>query len=201
MAVSTTNLNKCYQLLGLNRNASHDEVKSAYRVLARKYHPDLNPHDAQAHQSFITLNQAYQILIDRTVPQPPKSNDVRVTTTRTSQERTVPKPEVQTSTPDLTQQEALLKQQLYHELKSLLQQQQFLKAIVLIEGLAQKFALDPQICQWQGIIYSKFGHKLIERREFDKARIYFKKALKVDPRNQQLWIDVEHGYNRIANLV
>ena len=144
MPVSTTNLNKCYQLLGLNQNASLDEIKSAYRLLARKYHPDLNPDDAQAHQSFIALNQAYQILIDRTVSQPSKSNDVRVTTTRTSQERAVPQTEVRTPGANLTQQEELLKQQLYHELKLLLQQQQFLKAIVLIEGLAQRFSsFDP----------------------------------------------------------
>jgi DnaJ domain len=56
MLASNTNLDKCYQLLGLDREASLDRVKSAYRSLARKFHPDLNPDDVQAHQRFITLN-------------------------------------------------------------------------------------------------------------------------------------------------
>lgn len=193
MLAATTDLNKCYQLLGLDRQASLDEVKSAYRALARKFHPDLNPDDAQAHQRFITLNQAYQLLIERKLPQPPQSTTVNTTTT-------VPKTAPHESAPELTKQEAELKWQLYAELQSLLNRQQFLKAIALIEGLAQRFTLDRQICQWQGIIYSQFGHKLIERREFDKARIYLKKALKVDPHNRQLWEEVNQAFNRVTQL-
>jgi tetratricopeptide (TPR) repeat protein len=197
MLASITNLDKCYQLLGLDREASLDDVKSAYRALARKFHPDLNPHDLQAPQRFIHLNQAYQILLERaaivsnrTASQPPQSPHVRVTTTNPPT----------TTKPELTQQEAELKWELYYELQSLLKQQEFLKAIVLIEGLAQRFSLDHQICQWQGIIYSQFGNKLIKQREFDKAKIYLKKALKVDPHNRQLWAEVDRAFNRIAQL-
>ncbi len=198
MLAATTDLNKCYQLLGLDRQASLDEVKSAYRALARKFHPDLNPNDAHAHQRFITLNQAYQVLIERKLPQPPQSTTVKTTTPPSTATTTAPKTAASESAPELTKQEAELKWQLYAELQSLLNRQQFLKAIALIEGLAQRFTLDRQICQWQGIIYSQFGHKLIERREFDKARIYLKKALKVDPHNRQLWEEVNQAFNRVA---
>jgi tetratricopeptide (TPR) repeat protein len=93
-----------------------------------------------------------------------------------------------------------LKWQLYYELQSLLKQQQFLKAIVLIEGLAHHTPQDHQVCQWQGIIYSQYARQLIQRREFDKARIYLKKALRVDPHNRQLWQEVDRAFNRITQL-
>ena len=190
MLASTTNLDKCYQLLGLDREASLDRVKSAYRLLARKFHPDLNPNDAQAHQRFIVLNQAYQLLLDR-LP-------------AASVTRSTPAPETATQTqsaePEMTQQESALKWQLYYELQSLLKEKQFLKAIVLIEGLAQRFDLDHQVCQWQGIIYAQFGQELIKKRELAKATIYLKKALKVDPLNRQLIAEVDIALDRIAQL-
>jgi curved DNA-binding protein CbpA len=205
MLASTTNLDKCYQLLEIRRGASLDELKAAYRSLARKLHPDLNPDDADAHQRFISLNQAYQILLDRLQASSTPETSAAVqpaapsspTTVRT--ERYYRPPQSATKqTPTKTEEE--LKWQLYYELQSLLQQQQFLKAIVLIEGLAHHSPQDAQVCQWQGIIYSQYGHQLIQKREFAKARIYLKKALKVDPHNRQLWQEVDRGFNRITQL-
>jgi tetratricopeptide (TPR) repeat protein len=197
MLASNTNLDKCYQLLGLDREASLDRVKSAYRSLARKFHPDLNPHDVQAHQRFITLNQAYQLLLDSLPTHSPPASG---TATSRPQPPTAYSSEPKTSTPASTQQEEELKWELYYELQSLLKKKQFLKAIVLIEGLAQRFSLDPQVCQWQGIIYSQFGNELVKQRDFDKARIYLKKALRVDPHNRQLVAEVDRTLTRIAKL-
>ena len=53
-----------YQILGVNRNASEKEIKQAYRRLARKYHPDLNPNDKSAETRFKEINAAYQVLSD-----------------------------------------------------------------------------------------------------------------------------------------
>ncbi len=53
-----------YEVLGLNRDASDDDLKKAYRRLAMKYHPDRNPDDANAEEKFKEASEAYEILCD-----------------------------------------------------------------------------------------------------------------------------------------
>jgi curved DNA-binding protein len=53
-----------YQILGLSRNASAEEIRKAYRKLAMQYHPDRNPDDKQAEERFKEINEAYQVLND-----------------------------------------------------------------------------------------------------------------------------------------
>jgi DnaJ-class molecular chaperone len=55
-----------YQTLGVKRNASDDEIKKAYRKLARQYHPDRNPGDKQAEAKFKEVQVAYDVLSDKT---------------------------------------------------------------------------------------------------------------------------------------
>lgn len=58
-----------YETLGVDKSASQDEIKSAYRRLAKKYHPDLNPNNAEAAEKFKEINEAYETLSDATKKQ------------------------------------------------------------------------------------------------------------------------------------
>ena len=53
-----------YQVLGVDKKASQDDIKRAFRKLARKYHPDLNPNDATAKDKFQAINEANEVLSD-----------------------------------------------------------------------------------------------------------------------------------------
>src|SRR5215813_2906832 len=53
-----------YEVLGVKRNATEDEIRQAFRKLARKYHPDFNPNDKTAEEKFKENNEANEVLSD-----------------------------------------------------------------------------------------------------------------------------------------
>jgi curved DNA-binding protein len=53
-----------YEILGINKNATEEDIKKAYRKLARKLHPDVNPNDKSAHEKFQKINEANEVLSD-----------------------------------------------------------------------------------------------------------------------------------------
>src|SRR4051812_44056725 len=53
-----------YEILGINRTAGADEIRAAFRVLAKKYHPDINTTDQTAEEKFKEANEAYEVLSD-----------------------------------------------------------------------------------------------------------------------------------------
>ena len=53
-----------YEVLGVDKNASEAEIKRAYRKVAKKYHPDMNPGDKEAEEKFKEAAEAYEVLSD-----------------------------------------------------------------------------------------------------------------------------------------
>jgi curved DNA-binding protein len=64
MKIASMDYKDYYKILGVERKASADEIRSAYRKLAMKYHPDKNPGDKKAEENFKEINEAYQVLSD-----------------------------------------------------------------------------------------------------------------------------------------
>ena len=61
-----------YKVLGVDKNATQEEIKKAFRKLARQYHPDLNPNDESAKDKFQQINEANEVLSD-----PEKTKEIR----------------------------------------------------------------------------------------------------------------------------
>ena len=62
--MATTTKQDYYELLGVSRKAAQKEIRQAYRKLARKYHPDLNPGDKSSEEKFKQVQEAYDVLSD-----------------------------------------------------------------------------------------------------------------------------------------
>jgi tetratricopeptide (TPR) repeat protein len=198
----------CYRLLGLSGGASFEEVKAAYRGLARKYHPDVSSGDQRAKDKFIEATHAYKWLLNSlpreiTQRQPVSTHQTGYPASASKaspvkQARQAVQVQVNPSLSPLEQQ---LKASSYQQLQRLLKTQKFPRAIALVESLAQRMSRDPEVIQWQAIVYQQWGRFLIRDHQIDKARIYLRKALQTDPHNRSLWAEVEKDFRCIEQII
>lgn len=194
------NIADAYRLLGLRTGATPEDIKIAYRRLARQLHPDLNPGDDRAKDRFIRITEAYQFLLGviPTEPEPtpepeaPKSEAEPKVTIRSTHNQ---------NAPELSLVDQSLLQSSYEQLQDLFKQKKFPRAIALVDGLAQRFPDHPDVRQWQAITYHRCGQHLIQEGDYDKARLYLKKALRTDPHNRRLWAEIEQDFRKLEEKI
>jgi curved DNA-binding protein CbpA len=209
---------ECYRLLELTSTASLEDVKSSYRRLARQLHPDVNPHNSKAQDQFIRITEAYKALIKITAARPIQVAAKVAVATQTSPvpevkisvktaapaaqapSASAPAPTNTTTPPDLSFADQKLKFDIYRQLEDLIKRRSLPRAIALIEALQVRLPEDPEIRQWQAIIYQRWGRQLIEERKLTQARAYLKKALKTDPHNKSLWTEIEGDFRRMEHI-
>jgi curved DNA-binding protein CbpA len=167
-------LEECYRSLGLAPGASRAQVKSAYRKLARKFHPDTGTHrdpdpqknhkNVAQHDTFLRITAAYKQLLQSFPDECAVSAPV----------------------PPSNAPEDLLKYQAYQRLRHLFAQQRFANAIALVEALTNRLPEDLEVQQWRAIAYQQQGRHLIQMRQYPQAMRYLQKALNIDPTNRTL---------------
>lgn len=183
----------CYRLLGLREGASYEAVKAAYRTLARQYHPDANPGDRVAQETFVRIAQAYELLMAHPALQARKVPVL-------GNERLWTAASVPPASSGADPQECQLKQDIYTKLQTLLLNQRYPRAVALVEGLAQRLAADGEVRQWQAITYQHWARHLSQTQQGDKARVYLKKALRLVPENRTLIHELNQELERLERL-
>mgnify|MGYP000031858403 CR=1 FL=1 len=206
------NLADCYRLLGVGPGAKQVEVKESYRRLARRYHPDINPGDKLAQEKFIRFTEAYKLLLSaiKECDREPvltsatsfgnQSNQPGDSHPPTSTWVTPKPPSVEFNQP-LSAVEQQLKWDSYHQLQQLLRERRLMRAIALVEALAQRMPQDPEVRQWQAIAYQTWARHLVKQHKLDKARNYLRKALKTDPYNKSLCAQIEQDFLVIEQMI
>ena len=109
-------------------------------------------------------------------------------------------PETIEVAPSTSAEDIGLKQEAYNQLRDLLRQQKFPRAIALVEGLAHRLPTDTEINQWQAIVYQRWGRQLISQGQFHKAHLYLKKALQTDPNNPSLSNEVARDLGLLKHI-
>jgi tetratricopeptide (TPR) repeat protein len=196
---------ECYRVLGLPRNASSDDIKTAYRRLARKYHPDMNANDPVMAEKFREVQEAYRILKElgdqpatRTAYQEQKVQ-VRVETPPPPPKVAVkpqPTPPVRKEDP-----EQKLKLDLLKRVKELLLQKKIVATIPIVEGLRERYPNAPEVIHWQAIAYYRWGSELLMQGKLREAEIYLKKVLTTDPSNRELCFEAKRDLERIGERI
>ncbi|ELS30637.1 MULTISPECIES: J domain-containing protein [Pseudanabaena] len=223
-------LSECYRLLGVPRNATLDDIKVAYRRLARKYHPDVNQNDPTATDKFRLVQEAYKMLKDSdekdlskeifsknastnsstnastnavrspAAPPPPKAP--------TPKKPPQPHPKIKIEVKQVNNQidpinsdpELRLKLDMLRRVQDLLKQKKYIVAIAVVEGMSERFPNAPEVVHWKAVTYHRWSSELILAGKLREAEIYLNKALNTDPKNRELIFEVKRDLERVQNL-
>jgi len=186
----------CYRLLELPEGATFSQVKASYRRLARQLHPDVSAADSRSADQFIQLTDAYKALTAAIA----NGQSRPVLTGPISPQHAATTPPAQPVADPLSEADRKLKHLVYSQLQQCLKEQRFARAVMLVEGLAQRLPDDSEVRQWQAIAYQRWARALIDSGQSTKARRYLTKALRTDPHNRTLWSEVRQDFRRINVL-
>jgi hypothetical protein len=222
-------ISECYRLLGIPRNATLDDIKVAYRRLARKYHPDVNQDDPSATDKFRLVQEAYKMLKDADKSDGastdahgtssyganvwrshPATTPIQTTTKKTSEPPKTPKaqPKVKVEVKQVNNQvdpinsdpELKLKLDMLRRVQDLLKQKKYIVAIAVVEGMSERFPNSPEVIHWKAVTYHRWSSELILVGKLREAEIYLNKALTTDPKNRELSFEVKRDLERVQNL-
>ena len=208
-------ISECYRLLGVPRNATLDDIKVAYRRLARKYHPDVNQNDPTATDKFRLVQEAYNILKDA------DKDDLKKDLFEKHKSKSAPQPA--TPQPDSKAQthskikievkqvnnrvdpinsdpELKLKLDMLRRVQDLLKEKKYVVAIAVVEGMSERFPDSQEVLHWKAVTYHRWGCELILVKKLREAEIYLNKAMISDPKNRELIFEVKRDLERVQKL-
>jgi DnaJ-class molecular chaperone with C-terminal Zn finger domain len=208
----------CYRVLGIPRNASADDIKSAYRRLARKYHPDVNQNDPQSAEKFREVQEAYRILkevghnppsltayrhkerehdeVVQSVYQKTKVS-VKVKPTTDPAPPSPSQAKARNNTQSSIDPEQKLKLDLLKRVQELIRQKRYVATIPIVEGLRERYPNSPEVAHWQAIAYYRWGSELLMQGKLSEAKVYLSKVLTADPKNRELCFEAKRDLERI----
>ena len=213
-------LSECYRLLGVPRNATLDDIKVAYRRLARKYHPDVNQNDPTATDKFRLVQEAYKMLKDSDKEDLNKELFAKKASTNASPSQSAPPPpkappskpqphpKIKIEVKQVNNQvdpinsdpELKLKLDMLRRVQDLLKQKKYVVAIAVVEGMSERFPNSPEVIHWKAVTYHRWSSELILAGKLREAEIYLNKALNTDPKNRELSFEVKRDLERVQML-
>jgi len=210
-------LSECYRLLGVPRNATLDDIKVAYRRLARKYHPDVNQNDPTTIDKFRLVQEAYKTLKDSDKSDLGRELFVKnkVADTGRSPAPSHKQPSQKQSQPHIkievkqvnhqvdpinSDPELKLRLDMLRRVQDLLKQKKYIVAIAVVEGMSERFPTSPEVMHWKAVTYYRWGSELILVGKLREAEIYLNKALNTDPKNRELIFEVKRDLERVQQL-
>ncbi len=192
-------IDDCYRLLELPHDASLDDIKSAYRRLSLKYHPDVNQSDPNATEKFREVKEAYDIL--KLVATKKKHTESKKQKTE-RRVRVKYKPRAN-ATSHYTSKTNNRYQDLKQNLKlvqNLIKEKSYYDAVWVVEELRRRYPNDPEVARWQAIAYYHRGNELLQQYRYIQAREYLTKTLNADPQNHELCSMAKRALDRIDEV-